>query len=483
MPKIRASRGNPLTFLLISVLVSLSISCRVSQEEGVAAPDTTEPDSSVVGTSAPESTTAEEPPSNSEELRSRYEEEIAKLIKTTEKIRGLQFLEQPRILLLDKESYRQRIAEIVIEEYSDLEAVDALYTLLGLLKPEDSLEDYYRDIFSRSVSAYYDSETREVVVPIGGSGLDLIERSSMIHELVHALTDQHFDFGSVYNALDENYKYDQSFALQALVEGDAIQSERAYTIVEMTPEEQSELSAFEEPADPESAPTLPYFLEGSFAFPYTAGGWFVNALLDENELVIDDEGYSLGESFYRAVNAAYGDPPVSTEQIYQPDKYSEELPLEIEHPVPEIPGYELDHTSTWGMLWFSLMFDQFFEPEEKEINGREVLVNGTDRLAVEGWGADMYSYWFNGTEAAFALSYRGDEASDASELFGSLQKYVSTAMNVEVSATGDPEAAGDNLTWQGEDFAWLSLSGDMLRFVAASDPEVGGLLVSTYQDF
>ncbi len=483
MPRVRANRGSPLAFLLIPVWIFLSISCGVSQEEGVVAPDTTKPASSVEDTSAPENTTAENPSSNAEELRSRYEEEMAKLIKITEKIRGLKFLEPPKVLLLDEESYRGRLAEIAIEEYSDLDAIDALYTLLGLLKPEDSLEDYYKDIFSRSVSAYYDSEAREVVVPIGGSGLDLIERSSIIHELVHALTDQHFDFGGIYNALDENYKYDQSFALQALVEGDAIQTERAYTIVEMTPEEQSELSAFEEPADPESTQTLPYFLEGSFAFPYTAGGWFVNTLLDENEFIIDDEGYSLGESFYRAVNAAYRDPPVSTEQIYQPDKYSEEFPLEIEHPVPEIPGYELDHTSTWGMLWFSLMFDQFFEPEEKEINGREVLVNGFDRLAVEGWGADMYSYWFNGTEAAFALSYRGDEASDASELFGSLQKYVSTAMKVGGSETGDPEAAGDSLTWQGEDFAWLSLSGDMLRFVAASDPGVGGLLVSTYENF
>ena len=56
-------------------------------------------------------------------------------------------------------------------------------------------------------------------------------------------------------------------------------------------------------------------------------------------------------------------------------------------------------------------------------------------------------------------------------------------MKVGGSETGDPEAAGDSLTWQGEDFAWLSLSGDMLRFVAASDPGVGGLLVSTYKNF
>ena len=268
-------------------------------------------------------------------MSSQYEEEIEELITITERIRGLEFIEQPKILLLDTASYRQRLAEIVEEEYSDLEAADALYTLLGLLKPEDSLEDLYKKMFSQSASAYYDSDTREVVVPISDTGFDLIGRSSMIHELVHALTDQHFDFDSIYDALAEEYKYDQLFALQAFVEGDAVQSERVYHITELTPEEQMELSRPPEteavPEATETDQTLPYFLEGSSSFPYGHGGFFVGDLLDGNELIFEDEKVSLGAGLFKAVNDLYENPPVSTEQIYQPEKYPAELPLQPEH--------------------------------------------------------------------------------------------------------------------------------------------------------
>ena len=78
------------------------------------------------------------------------------------------------------------------------------------------------------------------------------------------------------------------------------------------------------------------------------------------------------------------------------------------------------------------------------------------------------------------VTYRGDEASDAEELSEALQKYISTGMNV-----GEPEVSGDTVTWSstedGEDFAWLSVEGDTLRFVAASDPAVGAKLVAFYE--
>ena len=528
LPKPRTARGKSLALLLISTLIVLSVSCGESPEEETIQPNIAENTSSTLDVSPPESAGAPPPASTSAvaspddeisrqttsttltsttastgengdtppstvdtpssttetnnqpdvsgDLRSRYKEEIAELIKATERIRGLEFIEQPKVLLLDEESYRQRLAEIVEEEYSNLEAVDALYTLLGLMKSEDSLEDLYKDIFSQSASAYYDSDTHEVVVPISGTGFDLIGRSSMIHELVHALTDQHFDFGGIYDTLDEEYKYDQLFALQALVEGDAIQGERMYHITELTPEEQTEVFEPAESETSETAQTLPYFLEGSFSFPYSDGGYFVSSLLDSNEFIYENEEVTLGKGFYRAVNDAYENPPSSTEQIYQPEKYPAELPLQIEHPIPEIPSYELNHTSTWGSLWFSLMFDQVLETEQSEVNGRRIQVNGPDRPAVKGWGADTYSYWFDGTDAAFALTYRGDETADAQELFETMQEYVSAAMNV-----GAPEVSEKEATWQGEDFAWLLLSGDTLRFIAASDPEVGNLLVSTYE--
>ena len=118
---------------------------------------------------------------------------------------------------------------------------------------------------------------------------------------------------------------------------------------------------------------------------------------------------------------------------------------------------------------------------------------------MEGWGGDRYSYWFNGSDVAMALTYRGDEASDAQELAEALSEYISTAMNageMEVSdglavsgdaatsddttASGDQTASDYTATWSGEEFAWLQVAGDTLRFVVASDPEAGAELVAFY---
>ncbi len=458
--------------LLSLVMCTMIVSCGASGEEGATVPESDADDSSIGGASPSQSTSAATP------LNVQFEGEISDLIEVTERVRGLQFLEQPKVLLLEPEPFLQRLEEIAEEEYADVEAFDALCTLLGLLEPEDSLEDYYKSLITQSVSAYYDSDTREVVVPIDETGFDMAERSSLVHELVHALTDQHFNFGATYDSLDEEYKYDQLFALQALVEGDAVESEKVYFISELTPDEQSDITGYFEPADSNPEQSLPFFLEESLSFPYAYGGYFVKSLLDENALTFEDDKISVGKGFFEAVNAAYSNLPVSTEQIYQPEKYPDELPVDIEHPIPEVSGYELDHASTWGALWFSLMFDQVFESGKTGTRGRRPTQAGIERPAVEGWGADVYSHWFDGADTAFALSYRGDEASDASELFEAFREYVSTAMNV-----GEPSAAGKSVTWRGEDFAWLSISGDMLRFIAASDPEVGDFLVSNYDDF
>ena len=107
---------------------------------------------------------------------------------------------------------------------------------------------------------------------------------------------------------------------------------------------------------------------------------------------------------------------------------------------------------------------------------------------MDGWGGDRYSLWYNGSEVAMAMTYRGDEASDAEELAETMREYISTGMNVgeaetsgDTAESGDATASGYSVTWSGEDFAWLKVEGDTVRFVAASDPAVGAELVAFYE--
>ncbi len=399
------------------------------------------------------------------DLASLYEEEIAEIIETVESIRELEFLEPPNVVLLSVEDFNERKSEGLDlgDNLTELEIGEGLYKLLGLMPEEDSLEQYYKDLFTAGVVGFYDDDTKEVVVPIHSEGISLLDRQILIHELVHALTDQHFDFSALAAKLDEADEEDALAALGALIEGDAMLVEETH-FNDLSSREQRELSRETRIEPPEATDTraIPYFVTESISFYYIAGRRFVGQLE--------------GKGGMEAINAAYIDPPVSTEQAYFPGSYPGEVPLDVEHPIADVSGYELARSATWGEYGFETMFNQIFgilspigfldpwEPDDSEY-----------RESVKGWGGDRYSLWSRGAETAFALTYRGDETSDASEMYEEMQNFVSTAMDV-----GEPDMSGNTTTWSGADYAWLSISGDYVRFIAATDPEVGVLLADHY---
>jgi len=444
----------------------------------------------------------------SDDLTEFYEDELNEIITATERVRGLKFLCEPKVVFLSRASLLERYMGYIGEPsegfFRGIDASVALQVLLGLVKPDVSPRQLQADRVRTFVGAFYDPETREVVVPISESGIGTNTRLTLVHELVHALTDQHFNFRDTRNYLFNN-NGDQFFAFSAVIEGDANETTDLFSREEQAllnrasqplPQSSNLGTSTEVASTPRSA--IPQFLRDISRFPYAYGSTFWHSLVGGDEAALEATGLDevsldetgIGKLSYkdwRAVNNAYNNPPASTEQVYFPEKYLSDAPLEVDHPVAELSGYGLRDTDTWGAISFTAMFDQ--------VLGRE----GPSRPAVKGWGGDRYSYWFNGSDVAMALTYRGDEASDAQELAEALSEYISTAMNageMEVSgglagsgddatsgdttASDDPTASDYTATWSGEDFAWLSLAGDTLRFVAASDPAAGAELVAFY---
>ena len=441
-----------------------------------------------------------------DDLTAFYEDELNEIIAATERIRGLKFLCEPQVVFLDRASLLARyIGEPSEEFYTGVDASVALQVLLGLVKPDVSPRQLLADRVRAFVGAFYDPEAKEVVVPISAAGIGRGTRLSLVHELVHALTDQHFNFRDTRNDLYNN-NGDQFLAFSAVIEGDANETtdlfyreEQALVNRAARPPPRSSIMGASTAGASTPRSTIPQFLRDVSMFPYTYGSTFWGSLVGNDEAGLNEAGLSESDSDetnpdtpsnkdWQLVNNAYTNFPASTEQVYFPEKYLADAPLEVDHPVAELSGYELRDTDTWGAISFTVMFDQ--------VLGRE----GPSRPAVEGWGGDRYSYWFNGSEVAMALTYRGDEESDAAELAEALSEYIATAMNagkIEVSdgpdASGDAPVSGDTATsddttapaytatWSGEDFAWLSVAGDTLRFIAASDPAAGAELVAFYE--
>ena len=437
------------------------------------------------------------------DLTALYKDEIDEMIRVTERIRGLKFLTPPKVILLDQESFTERMSSGSDEEFfEDIDAEEAMYKLLGLIKLDASLRQIYTGTSGSGVRGFYDSEEKELVVPIRGTGIGIDERLTLVHELTHVLTDQHFNFAEKSNELVRNNDTEGIFALSAMIEGDAIEVQKRYFDEEVTDEELAQLNEPQPvPSNPPDAPNteapsgnsdsgnpsgnfrIPQFLGDQFSFPYGYGSNFLRSLVGRDATDLDP----LNDEDFQKINQAYLNPPVSTEQIYFSKKYPLDTPLDVDHRIADLPDYELVKTNTWGASSLATMFDQVLNyrfPDSsipaEELTPTAILLLSPNRPAVKGWGGDRYSLWFNGSDVAFVMTYRGDEASDAEELSEALQKYISTGMNV-----GEAEVSGDTVTWSstedGEDFAWLSVEGDTLRFVATSDPAVGAKLVTFYE--
>ncbi len=364
-----------------------------------------------------------------DDLPQAVQEELLDLVRETEKIRGLQFVDPPLITVVTDAELEQRVRSKIEEDSSDFPADEALYKLLGLLPPGADLETLLLDVYGEQVAGFYDGDTGELVVPKRQEGFTVAQRSTLVHELTHALTDQHFHFNPVLQNMFDEDRLDQVSAFQALVEGDATETQFLF-LRSLSERELGEYLAEALQTDTSALDAAPQFVQDSLTFPYDSGLAFVQRL------------YRTGG--WAAVNDAYStfpNLPGSTEQIMTPGDYRRDLPMRVTLKSISIPGYALERRSVWGELGFRIMIDQ--------VLGEEVGVDAAD-----GWGGDVYDQWFDGQNAAIVIAYVGDTAKDLTELKDALVDYALKAV---------PEEA----------YVWVEEINGTLYFIAADEPAVG----------
>ena len=437
-------------FSLVVVVALALTGCTPSPSPTTIAATTT---SSSSTTTLAESTTSSETtattlPEGTEELPEGLREEISRLIPNAEEIRGLEFLTPPQITVLTPEELKTRVVDQVVEDYVDHEADEALYKLLGLVPADFQLLETVLSLYGDAVAGYYDGDTGELVVTATEDLFSPLEEATIVHELTHAVTDQVLDFNDRYNQLFDEERYDEAAAFQALIEGDASLAELLY-IQQLDEASQQEFLEDAFDVDMTVFDQVPPFMQDSLTFPYESGFSFVEHLFSEGG--------------FASVDAAYAAPPVSSEQIIWPDDYPSDAPVEVELPVQELTGYEIEEVSTWGEIGFRLMFDQ--------------VLGGAD-AAAEGWGGDSYRVYYNGDDVALVLAFRGDAAGDAAELAAALNEYVSVGMNLT-----EPIIEGSSTTYTGDRYAFVATSDDQVVFIAASDPALGPTVRGWFPEF
>jgi hypothetical protein len=368
-------------------------------------------------------------------LPQEVQDELLGLVRVTEDIRGLRFIDPPIISLVTDEELATRVRAKIEEEAEDFPADEALYKLLGLIDDEVDLTSLLSDLYGEQVAGFYDGKTGELVVPIREDGFTVVQRSTLVHELVHSLTDQQFEFFPALQGMLDEERLDQASAYQALIEGDASMADLLY-LQTLTQREIGEFFAEALSIDTTALDSAPAFIRDSLIFPYDSGLAWVQ------EQYLRDE--------WATVNAAYSempDLPGSTEQIITPDDYGRDLPQTVESALPPVPGYELERESVWGEFGFRLMLDQ--------VLGEDVGVDAAD-----GWGGDYYAQWFDGQNAALLIVFEGDTERDTEELRSALLDYATTAVAEE-------------------DWVWVEVLDGRLAFIAADDTGVGESILAS----
>ena len=285
--------------------------------------------------------------------------------------------------------------------------------------PEDyDLRAELLDLYSAQVAGFYDDEKNTLYV-VSDTGLDLIARLTLAHEITHALQDERFNLNAF---LDEDrMSDDEILARRALAEGDATLAMTAYLmnhVSDITEEDMAALQSEEIRASEQQLAEAPAIIRETLNFPYTYGETFVSALYEEG---------------WDAVDAAYADPPVTTEQVLHPEKY-------LTRDEPQIMALP-PLTATLGSGW-RLADDGTLGEFQMQVYLSQQLEREIADAAGAGWDGDRYAVYVNGDDEVLVVSTAWDSPADQDEFTAAYAKYAQ-------SKYGQPgKRSGDAIWWE-----------------------------------
>ena len=338
--------------------------------------------------------------------------DLSELAQQVAQIRELDLRRRLRSRLVEPEELANKISALAFSDLNPKEVENDERLLVALrLAPEGfDLAQMTEDLYREQVLGVYVPEERTLYVGRRGEASPA-QQTTTAHEITHALQDQTFDMVR----LQKKYKddADASLAVLSLIEGDAVLTQQLWAQEYLTTEQQQQ-AAMEGAGGGDALARVPDYLRAGLFFPYSRGSFFVADL------------YSSGG--YDAVDAAFRDPPTTTEQILHPERYRERDEA-VKVRVGNKPGAGWKHATTYAFGEFDL----------RELFG--VLGSGTASVAGEGWDGGEVRSWSKGAATSVGAVLVFDTAADATEVCDAVpQWYAEVAGGREI---GDGIYAGD----------------------------------------
>ncbi|MET0880094.1 MAG: hypothetical protein ABWZ14_00985 [Acidimicrobiales bacterium] len=296
--------------VVVAAMIGAFLLTRDHGGSGQEAPDEANPPLSV-----PTATSVAEEPVDEAALDTL----IPDLQAFVEEERGLEFQEDIDLEILDDAAYADRaesdFAEDLVDTREDLENSAAALQALGLWPADTDPVDVVSQFAAVGSLGYYDPATGAMVVRGSADTPNL--RITLVHELTHALEDQHFELDRP--ALDDAFD-ESGLAFSALVEGSASRVDAAYSAT-LTDGERAQADAEQQALVAGiDLDTFPAILLAQQQFVYVTGTAFVESIFEQG-----------GNA---AIDRALRQPPTTSEQILEPDDWPDREVV-VDVPVPE----------------------------------------------------------------------------------------------------------------------------------------------------
>jgi hypothetical protein len=309
-----------------------------------------------------------------------------------ERATGLRFREEPRVARRSRDQVREYLVARIDQSYPPprFAGLEAAYRLFGFIPDTLDLRAALLKVLGEQVAGYYDPDSATLFVAADVDSFIL--RTTLSHELVHALQGQYLPLDSLIEQRGHN---DRAMAAQAVLEG---QATLAQTLAMMPELRREDLPSFweqravlnQQHAQMKEFAGAPLWLREILVFPYLAGADFVRWY---------EEGHPGQHPFGRAM-------PVSTEQILHPGRYAAgdaPVALAFVGPSPD----SVRHEDGLGEFEIRVLFQELLRDQSGDRAGP---------LAA-GWDGDRYQVLGADAAALALVWYSAWDDADAADRF------------------------------------------------------------------
>jgi hypothetical protein len=311
-----------------------------------------------------------------------------------EKTRGLKFTSPVKVTLADDLTFKARLLKYNQPTKAEVDRTTGKLRALGFVPAGFDLVKAQNESAAAGVVGFYDPISKELVVR-GGKVTPYV-KEVMAHELTHAVDDQHFGLvrPAMFDTIDE-----QLDSFRALTEGDAVHVERAYHDA-MSPADRASADAEDTPGPrPPGAQAVPEALGFFGIYPYVFGEEFVDKTLKAH-----------GQA---GLDAAFANPPVSSAQILDLDRYDRHMPgasARISAPAAPDKKPIIDR----GVIGQFGLFVMLRQTMGEELAG----------FAAATWEGDTYVVWKDGDKTCVRARFLTESAPTAYPLALVLKVWV-----------------------------------------------------------